>query len=690
MDFKHDPDTDFRPVDALSEDAAAEEAAALREGIRHHDYLYYVKASPEISDAVYDRLFERLQDLEAAFPALRTEDSPTQRVGAEPVDELTRVQHSAPMLSLESVREAEDVSAFLRRLANALDTQAPQLALEPKLDGLSVELVYEDGALSGGATRGDGESGDDITHNLRTLRALPLKLRDGGGLPTRLAVRAEVLMPRSGFTALNRERVERGEDTFANPRNAAAGLMRQLDPQQVAGRPLTLFCYEVLELRGRDAPDSHREMLGLLADWGLPTCPLNRAAQGLDDVRAYHDELAEQRDSLDYDIDGVVIKLDARGPRTELGTRARSPRWALAWKFPPREEVTQLEDIAVQVGRTGILTPIALLAPVDVGGVTVSRATLHNADEVARKDVRPGDRVRVVRAGDVIPEIAERVDTPDSGRAEQFSMPQECPVCGTGIVREGAYHRCPAGLACNAQLIGHITHYAERDALDIEGLGEETARLLVERGLVHDLADLYGLGADDIEALPGFAATSARKLVAAIEGAREPDLARFLYALGIRHVGRRVAGSIARACGSLEAAADADADRLERIPEIGPEIARSVAGFFAAEDNRRVLARMREAGVDVQPADTGERSEALAGKTFVFTGSLDGYTRDEAQAAVEARGARATSDVSSETDYLVVGADPGSKRERAEEAGVEILDEDGFEALLTGASDGSG
>ncbi len=543
MDFKHDPDTDFRPIDRLGDDQAAAEAAALREGIRYHDDRYYVKARPEISDAVYDRLFERLEALEAAFPELRTERSPTQRVGAEPVGELRRVRHSAPMLSLESVRDADDVDGFLHRLSQLPKQQTPRLALEPKLDGLSVELVYEDGAFTGGSTRGDGETGDDITHNLRTLGALPLELRNGDGLPTRLAVRAEVLMPRSGFTALNRECIERGDEPFANPRNAAAGLMRQLDPQQVAGRPLTFFCYEVLELRGREAPERHVDLLALLADWGLRTCPLNRAARGVAAVRAYRDELADQRDALDYEIDGIVIKLDARGPRAELGERARSPRWALAWKFPPRAEVTRLEEIAVQVGRTGILTPIALLQPVDVGGVTVSRATLHNAEEAQRKDVRPGDRVRVIRAGDVIPEIAERVDTPGGSRAEPFAMPDACPVCGTAIVREGAYHRCPGGLACSAQLIGHITHYAARDALDIDGLGEETARALVDRGLVHDLADLYGLAVDDIETLPGFAETSARKLVAAIDDAREPGLTRFLYGLGIRHVGRRIAAS---------------------------------------------------------------------------------------------------------------------------------------------------
>ena len=682
MDFKQNPDTDFAPIDELDEAQAAEEAQALREGIRHHDYLYYVKNAPEIADAVYDELFARLQALEEAFPDLRSADSPTRRVGAEPVSELAKVAHAAPMLSLESVREEADVGAFLDRVRERLGTQTVAFSLEPKFDGLSVELVYESGRFAGGSTRGDGETGEDIAHNLETIAALPLRLRDADGAPERLAVRAEVFMPRSGFLALNRERVQRGEEPFANPRNAAAGLMRQLDPGKVAGRPLDLFCYELLELQGEQPPETHRELLARLADWGLKTCPLNRRGEALDDVRSYRQKLAEDRDDLDYEIDGIVLKLDHRALRAELGVRSRSPRWALAWKFPPREEVTTLEEITVQVGRTGILTPIALLQPVDVGGVTVSRATLHNAEEVRRKDVRPGDRVRVIRAGDVIPEIAERLPQRGKKRSEPFEMPEQCPVCGTEIVREGAYHLCPAGLACPAQLIGHIQHYAAREALDIAGLGEETARQLVERDLVQDLADLYRLSEEDLAGLTGFAQKSAAKLHRAIGNAREPALERFLYALGIRHVGRRVSRVLADAFGSLKAVAEADAAELEGVQEIGPEIADAVASFFASERNRGVLDRMREAGVRVKDAGRGGPAKILEGKTFVFTGRLEPYTRDEAKAAVEDRGGRATSSVSGETDYLVMGEAPGSKRDEAEELEIEILGEADFERLL--------
>jgi DNA ligase (NAD+) len=684
MDFKKDPDTDFAPIDTLEEEQAAEEAEALREGIRHHDYLYHVKDRPAISDATYDRLFRRLQDLEGAFPGVRSEDSPTLRVGAEPVSALRKVRHTSPMLSLESVREANEVEAFVKRLEKRLGSANPVLSLEPKFDGLSVELVFESGRFTSGSTRGNGETGEEITHNLRTIAALPLTLRGAETAPDRLGVRAEVFMPLSGFVALNRERVERGEEPFANPRNAAAGLMRQLDPGKVAGRPLDLFCYELLVMEGEEPPASHRELLIRFVDWGLKVCALNRSVEDLDGLRDYHDRLADQRDDLDYEIDGVVIKLDDRTQREALGVRSRSPRWALAWKFAPREEVTTLEEIAVQVGRTGILTPIALLQPVDVGGVTVSRATLHNADEVERKDVRAGDRVRVIRAGDVIPEIAERIPQPGEARAEPFAMPAHCPVCGTEVVREGAYYLCPAGLSCSAQLIGHIKHYAARDALDIAGLGEETARQLVARGLVGDLADLYLLSKEQLAALEGFAEKSATKLHQALRDAREPPLDRFLYALGIRHVGRRIARVLAGAFGRLEAIREAGVEELDAVAEIGPEIAASVAAFFASERNRAVLARMREAGVRVQAMAQAVQPRTLEGKTFVFTGRLEHYTRDEAKAAVEARGGRATSSVSGETDYVVTGESPGSKRDQAERLGVEILSEQDFQRLLEG------
>ena len=680
MDFRHHPDTDFKPIDTLSEAQARREAEALREGIGYHDYRYYVKNDPDISDATYDTLFQRLQDLEAAFPKLRRNDSPTQRIGAEPVDALNKVRHAAPMLSLEAVLDAEKARAFVERAAERADGNVV-FDLEPKFDGFSVEVVYEDGKLATGATRGNGEQGEDITRNLRTVRALPLRLRTDGEPPSRLAVRGEVFMPRQAFTDINRHRVERGDEPFANPRNAAAGLMRQLDSRKLAGMPFDVFFYQILDMDG-ERPASHREMLERFADWGLRTCPLNATGDDFAAVRDYHERLAQRRDELDYEIDGIVVEVDDLGLREKLGVRTRNPRWALAWKFTPREEVTRIEDIVVNVGRTGILTPVALLRPVDVGGVTVSRATLHNIDEVHRKDVRVGDKVRIIRAGDVIPEVEERVKEPGRKRANEFRMPRQCPVCGTGVVREGAYVVCPAGLACEAQLIGHLVHYANRDTMNIEHLGEKTARRLVEAGLVGDLADLYALRVEDIEDLEGFADISARQLHDAIQGSLEPRLDRFLNALGIRHVGERSSRLLASHFGDLDALLHARAGDVEAIPEMGPESAAAVADFFTNEQNRDVIKRMRAHGLKVRPMP--RRSKHLEGKTFVFTGALERHTREEARDLVETRGGRATSSVSGETDYLVAGDNPGSKLDQGRERGVKILDEAEFEQLLEG------
>jgi DNA ligase (NAD+) len=680
MDYKHDPDTDFAPPNDLSVEQAAEQAEALRSGIRHHDYLYYVRNAPEISDAVYDRLLRRLQALEQAFPSLRRDDSPTRRVGAEPVSGLDEVEHAAVMLSLEAAVDGDAVRDFVNRVGEDAGGR-PRLNLEPKFDGFSVELVYVDGRLRTAATRGNGEQGEDITHNLRTVRAIPLRLRAEAEPPQRLAVRGEVFMTRRAFTEVNRRRVERGDDAFANPRNAAAGMMRQLDPRKLAGVPFDAFFYQVLAIDG-PLPATHAEVLARLDDWGLKTCPLNACGSDYAAVRDYHRRLAARRDALDYEIDGIVVEVDDLDLRRTLGARSRNPRWALAWKFAPREEVTRIDDIVVQVGRTGILTPVALLQPVDVGGVTVSRATLHNADEVRRKDVRVGDKVRLVRAGDVIPEVASRVKTPGRKRAQPFRMPAQCPVCATELVRQGAYVVCPAGLSCAAQLVGRLCHYAGRDAMDIDHLGEETARRLVDSGLVEDLADLYTLDVDDIEGLEGFAARSARQLHDAIRGSLAPRLDRFLYALGIRHVGRRTARLLARRFGGLDALLMVSADAVEAVPGLGPEVAGSVADFFADRVNRGVIERMRERGLAVRAMPHTQRD--LDGLTFVFTGALDRRTRDEAREQVESRGGRATSSVSGETDYLVVGDDPGSKLDEARRRQVEILDEASFEKLLEG------
>jgi DNA ligase (NAD+) len=677
--YKHDPETRFTKVKHLTNDQARYEAEQLREAVEYHNYRYYIKNDPEISDTTYDTLFRRLQELEEAFPDLATPASPTRRVGAPPVDELKKVEHRRPLLSLDSDEEEHRLRDFLRTLRERTEKGKVPYVLEPKLDGFSVELVYAEGKFSYGSTRGDGRTGEDISENLKTIPTLPLLLQESG--PASLAVRGEVLMSKQGFQELNRTRLGNGQEPFANPRNAAAGIMRQLDSRKVAGKPLEIFCYEVMDSSDGDLPDSHWKVLEQLSILGFKTNPLNSRASSLEEIEDYRKKLLEQRENLPYEIDGVVIKLDDRKMREELGTRQRSPRWAFAWKFPPKREVTTLRDIAVQVGRTGMLTPVALLDPVEVGGVTVSRATLHNQEEVERKDVRPGDTVRIFRAGDVIPEVAERVKEPGKKRGKKFSMPSRCPSCGSSVVREGAYVLCPAGLSCPAQRIGRIIHYASRDALDIETLGERNVQQLVEKGLVEDLSDLYDLDEEQLETLEGFAEKSASKLYRAIQKSKQPPLGRFLYALGIHHVGEHVAQVLARHYGSLQKLERAGREELEEIREIGPEIAESVSNFFREEENRKILKRLEKAGVHPQKIER-RRSTALEDLTFVFTGELKGYTRKEAEEKVESLGGRATSSVSSNTDYLVAGEKPGSKLEEAKRNGVKILNEKDFERLL--------
>lgn len=668
---------DFKDVEELSEEGARQEAGELRREIDHHDHLYYIENRPEISDEAYDALFRRLQELEEAFPELRSATSPTRRVGAEPLDELRRVEHTAPMLSLEATLEASEVRRFFDRLRDVAG-EAPTLVTEPKLDGLSVEVVYEAGELSWGATRGDGRTGEDITENLKTIRSLPLRL--GGGPPSRVAVRGEVLMPKQAFQRINKERIERGATPYANPRNAAAGTMRRLESREVARHPLDLFVYDILSLEG-EGPDTHWEELRRLRSWGFQVVALTRRCSDPGEVADHHRRLDEQRDELDHEIDGLVLKVDDLALRPRLGTRHRSPRWALAWKFEPRQEVTVLEDIVVQVGRTGMLTPVALLRPVDVGGVTVSRATLHNEDEVRRKDVRVGDTVRIERAGDVIPEVVERIPRPGRERGPEFTLPDRCPACDAELVREGALVFCPAGLACPPQLAGRLLHYAAREALDIDGLGEETARALVSRGLVRDLADLYELEVEDILDLEGYADKSARQLRDAIQRSKEPRFDRFLYGLGIRHVGRRLARTLAERFESLAQLREAEEGELRSIPDIGPEIARSVTSFFRDPGIAEVLDRLTTAGVEPRPVTQG-RGAPLRGKTFVFTGALEGLTRQEAEDRVEGLGGRAASSVSGRTDYVVAGGAPGSKLDKAREQGIEVLDQAAFEELV--------
>ena len=656
---------------------------ALRAEIRRHDYLYYSKDRPEISDSQYDRLFRELVELEQAHPELVTPDSPSQRVGAPPLQELAKVPHEQPMLSLDSIVDQSEVQAFDQRMKRALETPSVEYSAEPKFDGLSVELMYDHGIFTRGATRGDGTTGEDVTVNLRTIRSLPLQLHAQSGLPDHLVVRGEVYMRLDDFQALNRRMTERGDDAFANPRNAASGSLRQLDSTITATRPLVVTCYEIMAF-SRPVPPTHWDELETLAQWGLPAPVLRRLCASIDEVMAFHRETESMRDQLPYEIDGVVVKVNRRDWQGRLGMKSRSPRWAIAYKFRPRKEITIVQDIVVSVGRTGTLTPVALLKPVEVGGVTISRATLHNADEVARKDIRIGDTVKVERAGDVIPAIAECVPVPGEQRSTPFYMPNHCPVCGSSVGREGAYFYCTGQLVCGAQLKGAIEHFASKHALNIEGLGKNTVAQLVDERLVRSLADLYRLTKVDLVALEGFADRSATLLLESIAGSKTVSLDRFLLGLGIRQVGQHIAKVLAREFGSLDEIMSADRERFQQIREIGPEISESLVVYWSEPHNREVIAQLQESGVQVAPGmATGDRRKSpLAGKTFVFTGGLDHFTRDGAQQAVEAAGARVSSSVSKKTSYLVVGQDPGSKLDQARTLGVTVLTEQEFAALI--------
>ena len=676
------------PAPSNTRQADEDRLAVLKNQIRHHDYLYYVKDCPEISDGEYDRLFRELLDLELKYPDLVTSDSPTQRVGAPPLDELGKVPHERPMLSLDSLMDPVEVLAFDQRVKRELDTDRITYTVEPKFDGLSVELVYDRGAFVRGATRGDGTVGEDVTVNLRTIRALPLQLQTDK-YPDHLVMRGEVYMRLSDFHALNRRMTERGDDAFANPRNAAAGSLRQLDSHMTASRPLVVTCYEVMAMTG-PLPSTHWDELERLVEWGLPVPTLRRRCDTIDQVLAFHRDTQEQRDNLPYEIDGVVVKVNRVDWQDQLGMKSRSPRWAIAFKFPPRKEVTEVQDIAISVGRTGTLTPLALLRPVEVGGVTISRATLHNADEVARKDIRVGDTVRVERAGDVIPAIAERIPVSNEVRPEPFQMPSVCPVCGAAVAREGAYVYCTGQATCPAQLKGAVEHFASKTALNIDGLGKKTVAQLIDQGLVKDLSDLYRLNQEQLLTLEGFGGRSSTLLLEAIARSKIVPLERFLMGLGIRQVGQHIAKVLAREFGSLNAIMGADRDRFQTIREIGPEISESVVSYFQEQSNRRVIAQLQQLGVSIMEACSPQSPAPLpfSGKSFVFTGGLSSFSRDEAKTLVERLGAMVSSSVSKKTTYVVAGSEAGSKLEQARKLGVRILDEEGFKNLINAPKTG--
>lgn len=658
----------------------------LRQQLHDHNYRYYVLDDPEISDTDYDHLMRRLQELETGFPDLITPDSPTQRVGATPLDEFGTVLHAVPMLSLDNAFSPAEIRAFDERVTRQLGlTTAIDYVAEPKIDGLAIELVYEEGRFVQGSTRGDGVRGENVTQNLRTIKAIPLRLlaKTTLAIPPRLEVRGEVYMTKRDFQRLNARREEEGEPTFANPRNAAAGSLRQLDPRITASRPLSIFCYGVGRVEGV-AFRTQWDMLQSLSAWGFKVNPHSQVCPGIEAALAYYERLREERDDLPYEIDGVVIKVNACELQEALGTRSRSPRWAIAYKFEPKQAVTQVRDITVQVGRTGALTPVAILEPVQVAGVEVSRASLHNPDEVARKDVRVGDWVVVQRAGDVIPEIVEVLKERRSGHEAPFQMPTRCPVCGSAVVRldDEVVTRC-VDLACPAKLKESIAHFASKAAMDIDGLGDKTVDQMVERGLLKDVGDLYYLTKDDLLKLERMAEKSASNLLHAIERSKHTTLPRFLYALGIRHVGEHVAQVLARHYPRWQDLQHGSYDALQAIHEIGPRIAQSIVAFFSEPGNQVVLEKLERAGVEVAGSAVSAPDQPWRGKTVVFTGGLESYTREEAKRLVEARGGRVASSVSRNTTYVIAGEEAGSKLDRARALGVTVLSEDEFRALLT-------
>jgi DNA ligase (NAD+) len=676
-------------------------AEELRAQIAHHDRLYYELDAPEIPDAEYDRLFRELQALEAGHPELATPDSPTRRVGGKPLDSFAPVRHVVAMLSIRTETDTEASGALnfdaraRRELGLAEDAPPVEYAAELKFDGLAINLRYEQGVLVQAATRGDGETGEDVTQNVRTIRDVPLRLTappvsgqpslfDTPGLPEVLEVRGEVYMRRDDFDAYNARAVAAGEKTLVNPRNGAAGSIRQLDPAIAAKRPLSFYAYGLGEVRGWDLPATHAGVLDALAAFGLPVSEHRAVCAGGEALAAFHARIAEARPTLPFDIDGVVYKVNSLALQAKMGFVTREPRWAVAHKYPAQEALTTVQDIEVQVGRTGKLTPVARLAPVFVGGVTVTNATLHNESEIRRKDVHVGDTVVIRRAGDVIPEVVSVLSDRRPVDARAFSMPSHCPVCGSDVVREEGEvdHRCTGGLYCSAQRKQAVLHFAQRRAMDVEGLGDRLVEQLVDGGLIRTLPDLYRLGVLKLAELDRMAEKSAENLVASLEKSKRTTLGRFLFALGIRHVGEATAKDLARHLGSMDRIMDASVEELSQVPDVGPVVAASIHTFFAQPHNREVVEQLRACGIVWEEGEAQVASGPLVGRTVVLTGTLPTLSRDQAKDLLEAAGAKVAGSVSKKTDFVVAGTDAGSKLTKAQELGINILDESGLLSLL--------
>jgi DNA ligase (NAD+) len=669
--------------------AAIDELESLQQQIRHHNYRYHVLDDPEVPDAEYDRLMRQLQAIESKYPELITEDSPTQRVGDTPISAFGTVQHQVPMLSLDNAFAPDELREFHRRVTDRLELEegADQLryAAEPKLDGAAVSLLYENGQLVRGATRGDGTSGEDITHNVRTIDAIPLRLI-GEDFPPTLEVRGEVFMPKAGFEAYNKKAEQAGEKTFVNPRNAAAGSLRQLDPKLTAERPLDMYVYSVGRIDGGELPETHSEVIRRLQGWGLKTCPESAVVQGVEGCLAYYEALGTKRDSLPYEIDGVVYKVDNLLQQRELGFVSRAPRWAIAHKFPAQEELTTVEGVEFQVGRTGAVTPVARLKPVFVGGVTVSNATLHNIDELHRKDVRVGDTVTIRRAGDVIPEVVGVIESRRPKGTSAIQLPKQCPVCGSAVTRESdeAVARCSGGLYCSAQRAEALKHFVSRKAMDIEGLGSKIIEQLVAVDRIKTPADIFQLKKDELAEMERMGEKSAENLVNSIEASRSTTLERFLYALGIREVGEATASALASYFGKLDVIQRATEEELVEVPDVGPIVASRIRSFFDESHNRDVIRALRDFGVHWEESEPQQSPSegGLSGKTFVLTGTLPTMTRDEAKQKIQALGGKVTGSVSKKTSYVVYGDKAGSKLAKAQDLGVETIDEAALTVLL--------